>query len=236
VQEFQVISSNFLAEYGNASGGVVNTITRSGTNNFHGTAYWFFRNRTLNATDPEAAGINSQDWRHQAGLSVGGPIKKDKLFYFFNGELQRRDFPIVSTNTGNLSLFNSKGQYVPFASTGQPNCTAPAATCSAAISFIQSRVAPQTVPRTSDVNLLFGKIDYQINDGNRLTAEMNYLDFRSSNGIQTQAALSNGAVLGNNADTNVFDRTDEALGALHAELWESDSRSELQSILDVFPG
>jgi hypothetical protein len=45
VQEFQVISSNFLAEYGNASGGVVNTITRSGTNDFHGTAYWFFRNQ-----------------------------------------------------------------------------------------------------------------------------------------------------------------------------------------------
>ncbi len=207
VQEFQVISSNFLAEYGNASGGVVNTITRSGTNSFHGTAYWFFRNRTLNATDPEAAGINPQDWRHQAGLSAGGPIKKDKLFYFFNGELQRREFPIVSTNTGNLSLFNAKGQYVPFSSTGQPNCTASASACSAAISFIQSRVTPQTVPRTSDVNLLFGKIDYQINDNNRLTAEMNYLDFRSPNGIQTQAALSNGAGLGNNADTNVFDRT-----------------------------
>jgi hypothetical protein len=207
VQEFQVVSSNFLAEYGNASGGVINTITRSGTNDFHGSAYWFFRNRTLNATDPEAAGLNPQDWRHQAGLSVGGPIKKDKLFYFFNGELQRREFPIVSTNTTNLGLFNSKGQYVPTSSTGQPNCTAPAAACASAISFIQSRVQPQTIPRTSDVNLLFGKIDYQINDDNRLTAEMNYLDFRSPNGIQTQSAISNGGALGNNADTNVFDRT-----------------------------
>ncbi|MBV8550697.1 MAG: TonB-dependent receptor [Acidobacteriaceae bacterium] len=209
VQEFQVIASNFLAEYGNASGGVVNTITRSGSNDLHGTAYWFFRNRTLNATDPEAQGINPQDWRHQAGVSVGGPIKKEKLFYFFNGEVQRRDFPIVSTNTGNLTLFNAQGQYLPTSPQGKPNCGAPAtaAQCAAAIAYIESRVAPQLVPRTSDVNLLFGKIDYQINDNNRWTTEMSYLDFDSPNGIQTQAALSNGAGIGNNADTTVFDRT-----------------------------
>ncbi len=217
VQEFQVITSNFNAEYGNASGGVINTVTRSGTNGIHGTAYWFFRNRTLNATDPEAAGINPPEWRHQAGASIGGPIKKDKLFYFFNGELQRRNFPIVSTNTGALSLFNAQGQYV---ATGSNACGVPytpatgiaprmpsAAQCAAAISYIQSRVQPQLVPRTADVNLLFGKIDYQISDRNRWSTEMNYLDFRSPNGIQTQAAISSGAAVGNNADTNVFDRT-----------------------------
>ena len=52
IQEFQVVTSNFLPEYGNAMGGVINTITRSGTNAIHGSAYWFFRNRTLDATDP----------------------------------------------------------------------------------------------------------------------------------------------------------------------------------------
>ena len=51
VQEFQVVSSNFSAEYGRAMGGVVNTVTRSGSNGLHGTAYWFFRNRTLDARD-----------------------------------------------------------------------------------------------------------------------------------------------------------------------------------------
>lgn len=216
VQEFQVITSNFLAEYGSASGGVINTITRSGTNSVHGTAYWFFRNRTLNATDPESAGINPPEWRHQAGASIGGPIKRNKLFYFFNGEVQRRNFPIVSTNTGNLNLFNAQGQYVakgsnacgvPYtAATGGPH-TPTASQCAAAIGYIQSRVQPQLVPRTANVNLLFGKIDYQINDNNRWTTEMNYLDFNSPNGIQTQGGLSNGAGLGNNADTTVFDRT-----------------------------
>jgi outer membrane receptor protein involved in Fe transport len=52
VQEFQVLSDGYSAEYGRALGGVVNTITRSGTNDFHGTGYWFFRNRTLDARDP----------------------------------------------------------------------------------------------------------------------------------------------------------------------------------------
>ncbi len=196
VQEFQVITSNYLAEYGRASGGVINTVTRSGSNGLHGTAYWFFRNRTLNATDPTANGLNPQDWRHQAGASIGGPIKKDKLFYFFNGELQRRNFPIVSSNTAN--------------SIGPCALPATPAQCSAALAFINTRIAPQLVPRTSDVNLLFGKIDYQISTANRFSVEMNYLDFRSPNGIQTQTALTNGAAIGNNANTNVFDRTIKA--------------------------
>src|SRR5262249_691176 len=51
VQEFQALTGTYSAEFGRASGGVVNTITKSGTNNFHGTFFWFFRNRTLNAID-----------------------------------------------------------------------------------------------------------------------------------------------------------------------------------------
>ena len=207
IQEFQVISSNFLAEYGHATGGVINTVTRSGTNNIHGTAYWFFRNRTLNATDPTANGINPQDWRHQAGASVGGPIKKNKLFYFFNGELERRFAPIVNSNVNN-TYFDSHGNYVP-GSAASPNCGAPAtaAQCTAAINYLSGRVAPGLVPRKVDNNLLFGKLDYQITDRHRLTMEMNYVDFRSPNGIQTSTAYTNGSANGNNGDTNVFDRT-----------------------------
>ncbi len=207
VQEFQVISSNFNAEYGNASGGVVNTITRSGTNAYHGTAYWFFRNRTLEATDPTANGLRPPEWRHQAGASIGGPIKKDKLFFFFNGELQRRYFPIVSTNVGNTSMFNVNGQFVGTGASNGCNAPASAAQCAAAISYIQGRQSPQLVSRTADVNLLFGKVDYQINERNRWSTELNYLDFRSPNGIQTQASLTTGNAVGNNANTTVFDRT-----------------------------
>ncbi len=215
VQEFQVVSAGGSAEYGRASGGVVNTVTRSGSNNLHGTAYWFYTNDSLRATDPYNPGINPPEERHQAGASVGGPIKKNKLFYFFNGELQRRDQPISSSNITS-SFFDIKGNYVPGPATN-PNCgpatpvgsavTATATQCTAAISYLNSRVAPQLVPRNSDVNLMFFKLDYQINDRNSLTSSLNYLDFRSPNGIQTQPSLTSGAGVGNNADTNVFDRT-----------------------------
>jgi hypothetical protein len=212
IQEFQVVTSNFLPEYGRASGGIVNTITRSGTNGLHGSAYWFFRNRTLDAVDPTALGVNPPEWRHQAGVSVGGPIRKNKLFYFFNGELQRRENPIVSSNISS-TLFNPQGNPTgaadPVTGCGGSSYAikASAAQCTALISFLEGRVRPQLVPRKVDENLLFGKIDYQINDRNRFSTEMNYLDFRSPNGIQTQSVLTSGAGVGNNADTNVFDRT-----------------------------
>ncbi|HVH85783.1 MAG TPA: TonB-dependent receptor [Terriglobales bacterium] len=204
VQEFQVVSSNFLAEYGHASGGVVNTVTRSGSNSIHGSAYEFFRNRTLSATDPTTLGVNPPEWRHQAGLSIGGPIHKDKLFYFFNGELQRRNAPIVSTNFGN-NLYDAVGNLTA-------TCGAPAtsAQCASAISYINSRAQNQLVPRTVDVNLLFGKIDYHLNDRNSFAVSSNYLDFRSPNGIQTQLSLTGGNGIGNNANTTVFDRTGSA--------------------------
>ncbi|MES1260915.1 MAG: carboxypeptidase regulatory-like domain-containing protein, partial [Acidobacteriota bacterium] len=208
VQEFQVVSSNFLAEYGKASGGVINTVTRSGSNNVNGTLYWFFRNRSLNATDITAQGINPPEWRHQAGASIGGPIVKNKLFYFFNGELQRRSEPIVSSNV--LTGTSTSGPFDSSLNLRPGACAASAAQCAAAASYIVSRIKPQLIPRTSDINLLFGKIDYRPNDRNAISLSANYLDFRSPNGIQTQLSLSDGSAIGNNADTNVFDRTARA--------------------------
>ena len=96
VQEFQVVSSNSSAEFGRAVGGVVNTVTRTGSNDLHGTAYWFFRNRTLDARDRYAT-INPDEVRNQAGASIGGALIKNKLFYFFNGDFTRRNFPMVSS-------------------------------------------------------------------------------------------------------------------------------------------
>ena len=81
---------------GRASGGIVNTVTRSGSNLPYGTAYWFFRNQALNARDPHST-INPPERRHQAGASVGGKMVRDKLFFFFNGEAHRRDFPLVAS-------------------------------------------------------------------------------------------------------------------------------------------
>jgi len=85
VQEFSVITNNFSAQYGRATGGIVNVITKSGTNTLHGTAYEFFRNEKLSANSPDniANDIEKGKFkRNQPGYSVGGPIKKDKMHFF----------------------------------------------------------------------------------------------------------------------------------------------------------
>jgi len=92
VQEFRLITSNYGPEYGRASGGVVNVVTKSGTNAFHGTAYEFYRPSTFasNTYDHNARGIPKQRFvRNNFGFSIGGPIKRDKLFFFNNTEWLR---------------------------------------------------------------------------------------------------------------------------------------------------
>lgn len=81
VQEFNVQTGNMSAAYGNAVGGVVDVVTKSGTNQIHGDAFEFVRNGSLNARNFFAAGQDALK-RNQFGGSLGGPIKKDKLFYF----------------------------------------------------------------------------------------------------------------------------------------------------------
>jgi outer membrane receptor protein involved in Fe transport len=98
VQEFSVITSNFSAQYGRASGGVVNVATKSGTNQFRGTVYEFFRNDALaaNSFDNNANEIEPGKFdRHQMGFSVGGPVVKDKVHFFASGEYIR----VRSTDT-----------------------------------------------------------------------------------------------------------------------------------------
>src|SRR6266436_3245366 len=95
IQEFQVNTSNYSAEYGRAAGGVVNAVTKSGTNQIHGQAFWYDRDNDWGAANAFTI-INVQstpggpfspvhfkpkDWRKRAGMGIGGPIFKDKLFY-----------------------------------------------------------------------------------------------------------------------------------------------------------
>jgi len=89
VQEFSVVSSNFSAQYGRASGGIVNVLTKSGTNQFRGTGYEFYRSDKLatNSYDNKSNEIEKgQFTRHQMGFSIGGPIRRDKVHFFSNLE------------------------------------------------------------------------------------------------------------------------------------------------------
>src|SRR5579864_4250983 len=95
VQEFQIITNGYAAEYGRAAGGVVNIITRSGSNEFHGDVFGYLRNRNFQAVNPFAVCLtppcpNPAYTRVQAGAAFGGPIKKDKTYYYFSYEITRR--------------------------------------------------------------------------------------------------------------------------------------------------
>ena len=88
IEEFRVLTNTFDAEYGRNSGAVVNVVTKSGTNNFHGNVYEFFRNKVLNSTGP--LDIDKPDFKqNQFGGTFGGPIKKDQNFFFASYEGRR---------------------------------------------------------------------------------------------------------------------------------------------------
>lgn len=97
IQEFNVQSNNFSAEQARAAGAVVNIVEKSGTNAFHGDAFYFFRNQALTTRDPEQQ-VKSTFRRQQQGVSAGGPLKRDKLFFFGAFEDHRElDTGIVNT-------------------------------------------------------------------------------------------------------------------------------------------
>jgi Carboxypeptidase regulatory-like domain/TonB-dependent Receptor Plug Domain len=118
VQEFQIITNGYGAEYGRAAGGVVNIITRSGNNSgFHGDVFGYLRNRNFQAVNPFSTVPNPAYTRVQGGVSFGGPIKKDKTFYFFSYEVTRRHetgFSSIGANNFGLVPFNTAQVGMPF--------------------------------------------------------------------------------------------------------------------------
>jgi hypothetical protein len=117
VQEFQISTQRFSAVNGRSSGAAINVITKSGSNNFHGSAFGFFRDQALNADQKTANGdgttssVNPPYSRQWFGGSIGGPIKKDKLFAFFAMERQREHTAIAESPNAfqELSLLTSLG-------------------------------------------------------------------------------------------------------------------------------
>ncbi len=145
VQEFQISTQRFSAVNGRSEGAAINVITKSGSNKYHGSVFGFFRDQALNAAqkqpDPGNNGYvysNPPYSRQWFGGSVGGPIKKDKLFAFFAIERQREPTPALAENPqalAQLNLVTSLG--------AQPSATIPEP-------FYENRIA--------------GRMDWRIND------------------------------------------------------------------------
>ncbi|PYX36171.1 MAG: hypothetical protein DMG75_11470, partial [Acidobacteria bacterium] len=94
IQEFKIERNSYGAQFGGAGGGVISLVTKSGTNDFHGSAYYFGRNDVLDAKDPVLNAFNPTSKkntirRNDFGFSIGGPIKKDKIFFFVSEEWNR---------------------------------------------------------------------------------------------------------------------------------------------------
>lgn len=179
IQEYQVASSNYSAELGQAAGGVINAVTKSGANIIHGDLFYYLRYPTLNALDPlqKSKGIYTQPihQQQQFGGSVGGPIVRDKLFYFLTYDGSRKVNPISFTSSG----------------TYPQTCVAPipAATCAAANAFVLSNLG--AFPRFQSQDIAFGKLDYAINEKNRLSGSFNFDNFRSPNAYITSTTANN---------------------------------------------
>jgi len=164
VQEFSVITSNVSAEYGRTSGGVINAVTRSGTNQFHGGAYEFLRNDKLDAANffENANGLKKGSFRqNQFGVSAGGPIKKDKLFLFgdYEGIRYSKGLPVsitVPSNDARLGILHDSCGNAPGATyadqTAFGNCAAPVT----GGPYVPNPVFVGTCP-TNSTNLSSGK-------------------------------------------------------------------------------
>src|SRR5690349_16357744 len=194
VQEFQVNSNAYSAEFGHAGGAVINVVTKSGTNTFHGTAFEFFRDKGLNANDP----INKQRRQprspyhfNQFGGNVGGPIIKDKLFFFFDYDGQRNTLP----NTVFLGV-------TPPAS--------PTANQQTALTYLQARDGSWI--RTQNQNVYLGKVDWRLGADELLSVRYNAQRFNGAgfeNGGPQNSSEHTGA-------SNVV--TDTLTGSLNSTL------------------
>ena len=208
IREFQVNTSNFAAEYGRSAGGVINAITKSGTNEFHGSAFFYDRNNKWGARNPNTFinrlvnGVSTreafkpEDVRYQFGGTIGGPIVKDKVFFFFSYDEQRRNFPGVAVfaNPGYLGTVNlctsAAAPCTPqlfAASLKNANRGLTDAQINAALQFLTDQTGE--TPRRGDQRLFLPKIDWHLNSNNQFTATYNRLRWKSPAGVQTGATV-----------------------------------------------
>jgi outer membrane receptor protein involved in Fe transport len=207
VSEFRVVNNGFGTEYGRALGGIVNIVTKSGTNSLHGSIYDYLQNNAVDARSllqpsPDAYTLR----QNQFGATLGGPIKKDKTFFFMNYEGQRRgESPTYPTTlVGPVALSNG--------------------TQSTELALInQAKTALGLLPEnlniltTKDTDNGLVKIDHQFNKNNRLSVRYNIFDARELN-LLVGSTLDGGGIGAPSSGHNAFIRDQALVGALNSQL------------------
>jgi hypothetical protein len=207
VSEFRVVNNGFGAEYGRALGGIVNIVTKSGTNNFHGSAYDYLQNNATDARSllqPAPQGDTLQ--QNQFGGTLGGPIKTDKTFFFMNYEGQRRgESPTYpSTLVGPVGLSNGT-QSTELALINQAKV---------ALGLPPENLNIETTKNT-DNGLI--KIDQQINKNNRLSVRYNIFDGRETN-LLVGDTLDGGGIGAPSSGHNAYIRDQALVGILNSQV------------------
>jgi len=168
VQEFRVVNNSFGADYGRTVGGIVNVVTKSGTNNLHGSLYEYAENNAVNSRSLLQPRPLPDVWRqNQFGGTLGGPIKKDKTFFFLNYEGHRNAYsPTFAPDLyNNISDVDTAKAYLGLA----PEGGAPG------FGGLQSTL------RTGNNDYGFARLDQQISNANRLAIRYNVEDARDLN-------------------------------------------------------
>jgi len=166
IQEFQAVATGYAAEYGRSTGGVLNAITRSGSNELHGEAFYQLRHKELGLKTP--FNRQSLETQHQFGGAIGGPIRRDKLFFF--GALERQ-----KARTPRLVFFPQLRRITPNPNTAE------------AYNHFLSLETPFT--QTNDGVALTARTDQQFAGGSRLTFRYNFSDGNALNSTTTGSRI-----------------------------------------------
>ena len=163
VQEFRVVNNSFGSEYGRALGGIVNVVTRSGTNTLHGSLYDYFQNNSLNSrTILQPRPIPDTLRQNQFGGSLGGPLRKDRTFFFMNYEGQRRaESPTFAPDlVNNIATIDQAKAYIGLSPEG---CFLKPAQCTGSpLSYLFSSM------KTVHNDYGFARLDHQLTTNNRV--------------------------------------------------------------------
>ncbi len=198
VREFRVSGQNYSALYGHAAGGVVTTISKSGNTVLHGTGFYLVRDSALNAANPFAIAthytngavtggvVKPRDLRQQFGGSIGGPAVRDRLFYFYTLDLQRRDFPAIASpiDPGFYALTPTQQALL-----GTRGVTSDKT--NAALNYLDSLTG--TIPRSANQIIHFGKLDWAAATNHQLGIQYNRVRSSALNGVRQQPVVGFGA-------------------------------------------
>jgi hypothetical protein len=182
IREFEVITSGGIAEFGRASGGVVNIVTQSGSNSYRGRVYGFLRNQRFDARNPLSP-TKDPLTQAQYGASFGGPLRRDRTFFFSNFEQTRLNNAAVITITpANVAAVNARLDRIGYSG---------------------SRISTGVVPTGFDTTNFLFRVDHRVNESHQLTARYNLYDITSSNARNVGGlnAVSRGTALADRDQT-----------------------------------